>query len=116
MFHPADATQPARLSQPSHRARPVIILLLDHAYLCPDGTHRRTPHRCYCRRSYALLLYLLKDAERLEAQRHRAEAEPLSLPSTDPPKASLAFAALPRAHSTDIELLAASGDGERSLP
>ena len=60
---------------------------------------------------YALLLYLLKDAERLEAQRHRAEAEPLSLTSTGPPKASLAFAALPRAHSTDIELLAASGDG-----
>ena len=59
---------------------------------------------------YALLLYLLKDAERLEAQRHRAEAEPLSLSSTDPPMASLAFTALPRAHSTDIELLAASGD------
>jgi hypothetical protein len=61
---------------------------------------------------YVLLLYLLKDAERLEAQRHRAEAESLSRPSTDPPKAPLSFAALPRAHSMDIELLAASGDGQ----
>ncbi|KAI9446803.1 sterol-sensing domain of SREBP cleavage-activation-domain-containing protein [Lactarius indigo] len=61
---------------------------------------------------YALLLYLLKDAERLEAQRHRAEADSLPLQSTDPPTAPLAFSVLPRAHSTDIELLAVSADGQ----
>ncbi|KAH8991145.1 hypothetical protein EDB86DRAFT_2937319 [Lactarius hatsudake] len=60
---------------------------------------------------YAFLLYLLKDAERLEAQRHRAEADSLPLQSADPPTTPLAFSVLPRAHSTDIELLAVSADG-----
>ncbi|KAH8991125.1 hypothetical protein EDB86DRAFT_3244764 [Lactarius hatsudake] len=60
---------------------------------------------------YALPLYLLKDAERLEAQRHRADADSLPLQNADPPTTPLAFSVLPRAHSTDIELLAMSADG-----
>ncbi|KAH9063735.1 hypothetical protein EDB83DRAFT_2551938 [Lactarius deliciosus] len=59
---------------------------------------------------YALPLYLLKDAERLEAQRHRADTDSLPLQSADPPTAPLAFSVLPRAHSTDIELLAVSAE------
>ena len=110
MFYPADATQPARLS-PSHRARPS----LSYSWIMHTSARMTRivvlPIAATVFALYALLLYLLKDAERLEAQRHRAEAEPLSLRSTESPKASLAFAALPRAHSTDIELLAASGDG-----
>ena len=111
MFSSIDVTQPARLSPPSHRAR------LSLSYTCIMHISARMarivvlPIAATVSALYALLLYLLKDAERLEAQRHRAEAEPLSLTSTDPPKASLAFASLSRAHSTDIELLAASGDG-----
>lgn len=111
MFYPADATQPARLSPPSLRARPS----LSYSWIMHTSARMARivvlPIAATVSALYALLLYLLKDAERLEAQRHRAEAEPLSLMSTDSPKASLAFAALPRAHSTDIELLAASGDG-----
>ncbi|KAH8983727.1 hypothetical protein EDB86DRAFT_2966027, partial [Lactarius hatsudake] len=61
---------------------------------------------------YALLLYLLKDAERLEAQRPRADADSLPLQSADPPTTPLAFSVLPRAHSTDIELLSVSADGQ----
>ncbi|KAH9063742.1 hypothetical protein EDB83DRAFT_2675212 [Lactarius deliciosus] len=60
---------------------------------------------------YAFLLYLLKDAERLEAQRPRADANSLPLQSADSPTTPLAFSVLPRAHSTDIELLAVSADG-----
>ena len=111
MFYPADATEPARLSASSHRARPS----LSYSWIMHISARMARivvlPIAATVFALYALLLYLLKDAERLEAQRHRAEAEPLSLMSTDPPNASLAFAALPRAHSTDIELLAASGDG-----
>ena len=111
MFYPADATQSARLSPLSHRARPP----LSYSWIMHTSAWMARivvlPIAATVSVLYALLLYLLKDAERLEAQRHRAEAEPLSLTNTDPPKASLAFASLPRAHSTDIELLAASGDG-----
>lgn len=111
MFYPADANQPARLSPPSHRGRP----LLSYSWILHTSARMARivalPIAATVSVLYALLLYLLKDAERLEAQRHRAEAEPLSLTSTGAPKVSLAFAALPRVHSTDIELLAASGDG-----
>jgi WD40 repeat protein len=111
MFYPADATQPATISPPSHRARPS----LSYSWIMHTSARMTRivvlPIAATVSALYALLLYLLKDAERLEAQRHRAEAEPLSLTSMDPPKASLAFTALPRAHSTDIELLAASRDG-----
>ena len=111
MFHPADAAQPTARTPPSHRARPSF---LSYSWIVRTSARMTRivvlPIAATVAALYALLLYLLKDAERLEAQRHRAEAEPLSL-STDPPKAPLAFSALPRAHSTDIELLAASGDG-----
>jgi hypothetical protein len=60
---------------------------------------------------YGLLLYLLKNAELLEAQR--------SLSGTTAPRTnkqlsledSMSFVTLPRAFSTDVELLAASKDG-----
>ncbi|KAH8991131.1 hypothetical protein EDB86DRAFT_2830991 [Lactarius hatsudake] len=64
---------------------------------------------------HALLLYLLKDAERLEAQRPRADADSLPLQSADLPTTPLAFSVLPRAHSTDIELLAVSLENELIL-
>ncbi|KAI0082852.1 hypothetical protein K474DRAFT_1687913 [Panus rudis PR-1116 ss-1] len=54
---------------------------------------------------YALLLYLLKDAELLEAQRNRAEPnEPII-------KEEITFAALPRAFPTDVETVAANRNG-----
>ena len=110
MFRPTDSTQPATRSQLSPRARPS----LSYSWIMRTSSRMARivvlPIAATVAALYALLLYLLKDAERLEAQRHRAEAEPLSLSSADPPKAHLSFAALPRAHSTDIELLAASGD------
>ena len=106
MFRPADATHPITRPQPSH--------ILSYSWIMRTSAWMVRivvlPIAATVAALYALLLYLLKDAERLEAQRHRAEAEPQSL-STDPPKAPFAFASLPRAHSTDIELLAASADG-----
>ena len=111
VFNPADATQSTTRPQSSHRPRPS----LSYSWIMRTSTWMARivvlPIAATVAVLYALLLYLLKDAERLEAQRHRAEPEPLSPQSTDPAKAPLAFAALPRAHSTDIELLAASGDG-----
>jgi WD40 repeat protein len=110
MFYPADATQSATRSQPSHRAR----LSLSYSWIMLTTARMARivvlPIAATVAALYALLLYLLKDAERLEAQRHRAEPNS-SQPCTDPPKAPLAFVALPRAHSTDIELLAVSADG-----
>jgi hypothetical protein len=107
MFRPADATQPTTRTQSSH--------MLSYSWIMRNSAWMARivvlPIAATVAALYALLLYLLKDAERLEAQRHRAEAEPPSSLSTDPPKALLAFASLPRAHSTDIELLAASADG-----
>ena len=111
VFNPADATQSATRPQSSHRPRPS----LSYSWVMRTSTWMARivvlPIAATVAVLYALLLYLLKDAERLEAQRHRAEPEPLSPQNTDSAKAPLAFAALPRAHSTDIELLAASGDG-----
>ncbi|KAI0253833.1 sterol-sensing domain of SREBP cleavage-activation-domain-containing protein [Lactifluus subvellereus] len=110
MFYPADAAKSATGSQPSHRARPS----LSYSWIMRTAARMARivvlPIAATVAALYALLLYLLKDAERLEAQRHRAEADS-SLQSTDPPKAPFAFAALSRAHSTDIELLAVSADG-----
>ncbi|KAH9056681.1 sterol-sensing domain of SREBP cleavage-activation-domain-containing protein [Lactarius vividus] len=111
MFHPADATQSTTRPQPLHRGRPA----LSYSWVVRT-TARMTrivvfPIAATVAALYALLLYLLKDAERLEAQRHRAEADSLPLQSTDPPTTPLAFSVLPRAHSTDIELLAVSADG-----
>ncbi|KAH9029533.1 hypothetical protein EDB84DRAFT_1604194 [Lactarius hengduanensis] len=114
MFHPDDATQSTTRPQPLHRGRPAF----SYSWVVRT-TARMTrivvlPIAATVAALYALLLYLLKDAERLEAQRHRAEADSLPLPSADPPTTPLAFSVLPRAHSTDIELLAVSADGRRA--
>ncbi|EKM55991.1 uncharacterized protein PHACADRAFT_256989 [Phanerochaete carnosa HHB-10118-sp] len=61
---------------------------------------------------YGLLLYLLKDAELLEAQRNRKEPdappEEESMPAVD---SGITFQALPRAFATDVDLVSASRDG-----
>ncbi|CDO68892.1 hypothetical protein BN946_scf185000.g35 [Trametes cinnabarina] len=62
---------------------------------------------------YGLLLYLLKDAELLEAQRNHPSA-PKS-PIIDEPSSvedAISFSTLPRAFATDVELIAASRDGK----
>ncbi|KAL7283009.1 hypothetical protein ACG7TL_002433 [Trametes sanguinea] len=62
---------------------------------------------------YGLLLYLLKDAELLEAQRHHAAA-PKS-PITDESSSvedAISFSTLPRAFATDVDLIATSRDGK----
>ncbi|KAI0093746.1 sterol-sensing domain of SREBP cleavage-activation-domain-containing protein [Irpex rosettiformis] len=61
---------------------------------------------------YGLLLYLLKDAELLEAQRNRRdvgtpEADG-AIPAVEDP---VSFTTLPRAFVTDVDLIAASADG-----
>lgn len=61
---------------------------------------------------YGLLLYLLKDAELLEAQRNRAEADVPSLKGEKPLDGQASFKTLPRAFPTDVELLASSNDCE----
>ncbi|KAG7086522.1 hypothetical protein E1B28_002474 [Marasmius oreades] len=62
---------------------------------------------------WGILLYLLKDAERLDAQKHRAEAEPDLDSKEQPPtlEQKLSFSTLPRAFSSDVELIATSNDG-----
>lgn len=61
---------------------------------------------------YGLLLYLLKDAELLEAQRNRAEVDSSSPRSEKPLNGEASFKTLPRAFATDVELLASSKDCE----
>ncbi|KAG1736778.1 sterol-sensing domain of SREBP cleavage-activation-domain-containing protein [Suillus lakei] len=61
---------------------------------------------------YGLLLYLLKDAELLEAQRNRAEADAPSPRGEKPLNGEASFKTLPRAFATDVELLASSKDCE----
>ncbi|KAG2120036.1 sterol-sensing domain of SREBP cleavage-activation-domain-containing protein [Suillus clintonianus] len=61
---------------------------------------------------YGLLLYLLKDAELLEAQRNRAEADAPSLKGEKSLNGETSFKTLPRAFATDVELLASSKDCE----
>ncbi|KAL1705893.1 hypothetical protein EV121DRAFT_189990, partial [Schizophyllum commune] len=61
---------------------------------------------------YGLLLYLLKNAELLEAQRHRPEAD--ALPAKEDAKSlegEVAFSTHARAFTSDVELLAASALG-----
>lgn len=61
---------------------------------------------------YGLLLYLLKDAELLEAQRNRAEADAPSPKGEKSLNGEASFKTLPRAFATDVELLASSKDCE----
>ncbi|OCH89079.1 sterol regulatory element binding protein cleavage-activating protein [Obba rivulosa] len=60
---------------------------------------------------YGLLLYLLKDAELLEAQRNRPEPESPVSDEPPPVEANISFGTLPRAFATDVDLIAASKDG-----
>ncbi|KAH7890008.1 sterol-sensing domain of SREBP cleavage-activation-domain-containing protein [Phlebopus sp. FC_14] len=59
---------------------------------------------------YGLLLYLLKDAELLEAQRNRPGAD-VANNVENTLRSHVSFSTLPRAFSSDVELLAASADG-----
>lgn len=60
---------------------------------------------------YFLCLYLLKDADLLEAQRNRAEPGSRDPDEIAPLESRTSFSTMPRAFSTDIELIAASKDG-----
>lgn len=60
---------------------------------------------------YALLLYLLKNAELLEAQRQRPEAEDSSSEEVSV-EGQISFATLPRAFPTDVDMLSASKNGK----
>ncbi|KAH8100256.1 sterol regulatory element binding protein cleavage-activating protein [Cristinia sonorae] len=62
---------------------------------------------------YGLLLYLLKDADLLEAQRNRAESDAEEPEEVIPPvEGQISFSTLPRAFITDVDLVAASKDGD----
>ncbi|KAF8626254.1 hypothetical protein AX15_004932 [Amanita polypyramis BW_CC] len=62
---------------------------------------------------YFLLLYLLKDAELLEAQRNREGPESVDFNSDrDTFEGRISFSTLPRAFTSDVELVSSSKDGE----
>lgn len=62
---------------------------------------------------WLLLLYLLKNAELLEAQRSRGEpGEDGSSGARKPLESHVSFSTLPRAFASDVELIAASKDGK----
>ncbi|KAI0831694.1 sterol regulatory element binding protein cleavage-activating protein [Trametes gibbosa] len=61
---------------------------------------------------YGLLLYLLKDAELLESQRHAAEPESPIAEELSSVEDMISFSTLPRAFSTDVDLIATSRDGK----
>lgn len=60
---------------------------------------------------YALLLYLLKDAELLEAQRNRDDGKVVPGQPETTLGDHILFSTLPRGFATDVELLAASKSG-----
>ncbi|KAH9934975.1 sterol regulatory element binding protein cleavage-activating protein [Fomitopsis serialis] len=60
---------------------------------------------------YALLLYLLKNAELLEAQRQRPEPDNSSSEESSV-EGEISFATLPRAFPTDVDMLATSKNGK----
>jgi WD40 repeat protein len=61
---------------------------------------------------YGLLLYLLKNAELLEAQRNRTEANTTTRDEPSKLDSQISFTTLPRVFTTDVELIAASKDGK----
>lgn len=63
---------------------------------------------------WGLLLYLLKNTELLEAQRQRPDSETYSRAQEDEKslQGQIAFSTLPRAFSSDVELIAASKNGQ----
>ncbi|KAJ6546958.1 sterol-sensing domain of SREBP cleavage-activation-domain-containing protein [Mycena capillaripes] len=62
---------------------------------------------------WGLLLYLLKDAELLEAQRNRPDMDSPDVVEDDPSafEGRISFSTLPRAFASDVELIATSHDG-----
>ncbi|KAF7323235.1 Sterol regulatory element binding protein cleavage-activating protein [Mycena chlorophos] len=62
---------------------------------------------------WGILLYLLKDAELLEAQRHKLEPDAPDIVEDDgnPFEGQISFSTLPRAFASDVELIASSNDG-----
>ncbi|KAF8869940.1 hypothetical protein CPB84DRAFT_1911546 [Gymnopilus junonius] len=62
---------------------------------------------------YGLLLYLLKNTELLEAQRHKPEGDAGSRALEDARalQGQISFSTLPRGFQSDVELIAASKDG-----
>ena len=63
---------------------------------------------------WGLLLYLLKNTELLKAQRQRPESEAYSRAQEDEKslRGQISFSTLPRAFASDVELIAASKDGQ----
>ncbi|KII89286.1 hypothetical protein PLICRDRAFT_109217 [Plicaturopsis crispa FD-325 SS-3] len=61
---------------------------------------------------WGILLYLLKDTELLEAQRNKADVDVPDVVEKAPLDERVSFTTLPRAFSTDVDLLAASKDGQ----
>lgn len=61
---------------------------------------------------WGLLLYLLKNADLLEAQRNHAEPDSSDLQEdSEVLESEISFSTLPRAFTSDVELIAASKDG-----
>lgn len=61
---------------------------------------------------WLLLLYLLKDAELLQAQQHHVDSDPSEEKSAKSLQGQISFSTLPRAFSSDAELIASSRDGQ----
>jgi WD40 repeat protein len=61
---------------------------------------------------WLLLLYLLKDAELLEAQQDHVDSDPSDEKSIKPLQGQMSFSTLPRSFSSDVELIASSRDGQ----
>ena len=60
---------------------------------------------------YGLLLYLLKDAELLEAQRNRAEPGSIMVDDKNTLDGRVEFSTLPRTFDNDVVHIASSKDG-----
>jgi hypothetical protein len=60
---------------------------------------------------YGLLLYLLKDAELLEAQRHKLDSDSPEVREEISLEGVASFQALPRGFSCDVDLISSSDDG-----
>jgi len=103
----------------------VVTLIPDNSALPPNRSHRRAQRTVYSvvwlfkimvlpiavttGLLWLLLLYLLKNAELLEAQNHHPDAHvPEEKQSLE---GQISFTTLPRAFSSDVELIAVSQDG-----
>ncbi|KAI0059046.1 hypothetical protein BV25DRAFT_1860933 [Artomyces pyxidatus] len=111
MFRPADANGSSESLPRAHRPKSTfswtirIIMRILRIFVLPIAATVGF--------LYGLLLYLLKDAERLEAQRNRAEPDVPNKEEEVPVEDTMSFTTLPRAISTDVELIAASKDGSK---